>query len=129
MNAVTIDIKDFITANIPKWVFGQNLFIARMPDQPNTCVTLYDINGTRPDLGLKKELYFRDAFQVVVRDVNYQQAMDNAWELIDVLQGQYGLEFNGRTYTLISVLLTPEVLEWDTKNRVSLIFSMEAQRK
>lgn len=129
MNSVIIDMKSLLVTFVPKWVFGNNLFIARTPPLPNRCVTLFDIKGTTPDLGLAKESYFRDAFQCVVRDINYETAMGYAWEIANTLQGLHNVYANSTTYTLIRLLTIPEVMEWDTNNRVSLVFSMEAQRR
>lgn len=130
MNAVSFDIKTLIEEDSSLGlVFGTNLFIGRKPAAPSDCVTLYDVAGMAPDLCLNKEGYNRDALQIVVRNTSYVTAMTTAWQLADFLQGQSNIVLDNIQYTLLRVVITPTVLEWDEDNCVLVLFSIEAQRR
>ena len=129
MNAQAIDIKDILIEQNMGLVFGQNLFIARMPPKPLKAVCIYDIPGNTPDLSLTGETYNREGVQFVVRDVEYTKAMITAYAILGKLHGQANIEKNNSLYTLIRTNLAPSVMEWDAENRISIIFSVEIQRR
>lgn len=130
MNALAIDIKDMITDDSSLgYTFGTDLFISRMPNSPNNCITLYDISGASPDIGLQKEIYYRDGVQFVVRNNSYVEAMAAAWDIIESLQGRAGEIWNDVYYALILTMMTPSILGYDQSNRIEIVFSLEAQRR
>jgi len=129
MNAVAIDIKDILLTKGLGYSFGQNLFIGRMPEQPNECTCIFDIAGAVPDLTMTAQQYMRDGVQFIVRANNYLGAMGKAQDILEKLQGLTNIEQGGMFYTLIRTNMTPNVLDWDENNRIYVIFSMEAQRR
>lgn len=130
MNAIAIDIKDMLVADSSLGlILADNLFIAREPDQPDNCVTLYDIAGAQPDITLNNENYNRDAFQVRVRNNSYIAGMQQMYAIIDSLHGRINEEWNNTTYTFIRMYMPPFVLQWDENNRIVIVASLEAQRR
>ena len=129
MNPVCEDIKDMLEAESLGLTFGSNLFISREPEVPDNCVTLYDIPGSVPDIGLQAESYYRDGFQIRVRNNTYTAGMAQIFSIMDNLQGRANETWNGTFYSLIRVYLPPSILEYDENGRAVLVMSVQAQRR
>ncbi len=113
---ITEGIKDILVEALD-YAFATDLFIGREPSQPSSCVTLYDTPGGGPDLMLGNEWYSRDAFQVRVRDTQYNRAFQRIEAIINALHGKYNLTYGGYHFRLIQAVTSPHFLEWDENNR------------
>lgn len=134
MNVLIKDIATFISADTD-WVFGTNMFGGREPTQPANVLTIFDAPGqgrflfsSRNDNGPGSKPYDYLAFQLRVRSPNYEQAMTQALELVDVLHGIGNIELAGTLYTVIEASDSPFLLEWDEQNRAKIVTNFLAQR-
>lgn len=106
MNAPSIDIKDMIVA-AGLGVFGTNLFIASLPQDPDFCIALYDIagySGVNVDLNnVVNYEWERPAVQVQVRGSRtsiYTDAYNKISAITALLHGKQETR-NGAIYKLI----------------------------
>jgi len=130
MNALSIDIKDFITGDSSSFglEFANNLFIAREPAKPINTVTLFDTPGSPSELNMDKGVYYYDSCQIRIRNVSYDDAMTLGMSLMTYFNGKAHETINNTYYSLIQAS-TPVVLEWDDLNRVKIIININAQRR
>ena len=132
MNSVTKDVAEILAGESSLGlIFATNLFNARQPDSPDSCVTLYDLAGGAPQLTFKKDTsdYFINGLLVRCRENLYQDAVDSAQAILDYLHA-FGKEtWNGTEYMLIRAINTPQLLEWDEKDRAVVIVSYDVHRK
>jgi hypothetical protein len=111
MNPLSVDVKDMLVAESGlDLTFGTNLFISREPPSPDNCVTLYDTPGAIPDLGLQGETYYRDSFQVRVRNNSYIAGMSQIYSIKDVLHTRANETWNATFYALFRLYMSPFVL-------------------
>lgn len=130
MKTVSDDIKDYLISEVGlELTFGSNLFIGRMPTNPDYAVCLYDIEGAIPELAITSEQYYRDALQIVVRANGYVQAITKAWDILNFLQGKANIEIGNCFYTLLRIIQIPVLLEWDENGRALVLCTIETQRR
>ena len=132
MNTVIKDIASFIEQG-SDWVFGTTLFGGREPSDPDNCMTLFDTPGGGSFVPLRRDpqgrRYEYAAFQIRVRNFNYDEAVRQSNDIIDVLHAlQENTVVNGTLYTLIRALDNPHLLDWDENNRARIITNFEVQR-
>jgi len=82
MQPFSVDVKDLLEAgalwdsiySVP--VFGTDLFISHEPDEPDTCITIYDTQGLDPDQEINPDNNFTEhpACQIRVRSNSYEEA-------------------------------------------------------
>jgi Bacteriophage minor capsid protein len=130
MNALSIDIKDFIIGDSSTFglEFANNLFIAREPAKPDNTVTIFDTPGSPSELNMGKGVYYYDSCQIRTRNVSYTDAMTLAMSLMTYFNGKAHETMNNTYYSLIQAS-TPTVLEWDDLNRVKIIININVQRR
>lgn len=130
MNAASTDIKDYLI-EIPllQLTFGTNLFIAKQPDSPDQCTTLFDVPG-EPDEILCSGTYNYEYPKLIVRvrSHSYQDAYSLIQDIKDTLHGLNGETINGTKYLLVQTEIPPYNSGWDENNRVELEASFAIQR-
>lgn len=131
MNSVSEDIKDILDGQSSLGLtFPTDLFIGRVPPEPDDCVVILDTMGLAPQLTYDKaEVYEYPSFQIRVRNTSYL----DGWALVDsiktVLHGRANETWNGTIYTLIQCAGGPAFLEWDQNNRAIFICNFNTQRR
>ncbi len=65
---------------------GTDIFLGLMPDQPDSCIALFEYAGSSPDLHWNGEY---PGLQVRVRDTSYAAAREKIGEIMAVLHGLY----------------------------------------
>lgn len=131
MNNVAEDIKDMLAAESSLGLtFATDLFIAKEPDSPDNCVTIYDTSSSPPDLGLDaSETYYRSSAQVRIRNISYQTGMDLARDIMESLHGRARETWNDTLYTVIKASGEPAAMAWDKNDRPLIIINFNLQRR
>ena len=123
------DIADYliIYASDVVTALGVDIFIDKMPDSPDSCVSLNEYEG---EVNFYGNNVLR-SIQVKLRDTNYNTARQNLWKIFTIL---YDPENDKRFISVDSDDLTrwiqvsprnaPFELEKDTQEREIFIFNM-----
>ena len=101
---------------------GTDIFLGQMPDQPDSCIVLFEYAGSPPDLHWNGEY---PGLQVRVRNKSYAAGRAKIKEVVTELHGVHELTLNGTRYLLIKARGSPEVLKRDNNNRVELFVNFE----
>ncbi len=114
---------------------GVDIFLGLMPDQPDSCIALFEYAGSPPDLHWNGEY---PGLQVRVRGTSYAAARTKIGDVMNVLHGLYeqvlpgevepdgeggpaGPPASGTRYLLIKARGSPEVLTRDASDRVEFV--------
>jgi hypothetical protein len=126
-NAPSIDIKDMLvdSGSGLGLVFGTNLWIASMPDTPNTCSVLVDTGGgDQGEYG-----YEYPSVQILHRNTDYQTGYDFLRNVKYRLHySRNGETWNGTRYIEIAVRSDILYLGQDDKNRYQFSLNFRVQR-
>jgi len=137
MNAVSWDVKDMLEA----WdgtasseadlelVYGTNLFTGLQPANPYNVVTILDIPGGMPWLGLTDKGYEYPSIQILVRNKDYNEGMNLCERIKDALHGRAQETWNDTLYTLVRCSTPPALLEWDDNGCANLFMNFNLQRR
>src|SRR5438105_3032502 len=100
---------------------GTNLFVGRLPDQPDNCVAVYETGGTMPlmVIGTPDVKIDRPGFQVRVRDESYTTGEQTITKCFKALQGVYNttLISGGGIWKLLYATHSPMSIGRDAKQR------------
>jgi hypothetical protein len=129
MNAPSDDIKDMLVAGDLGLTFATNLHIGKEPSSPRNCVTIFDIYGFPPDLGLKDQGYERPSVQIRVRNISYRNGWTLAHDIKNLLHGKEHETWNGTLYTVIYCSSGPALLDWDENGNARFIINFNLQRR
>ena len=119
------ELGQYLGATVVGLVLGQNLFVGRIPSQPDACTAVYESGGAQPLLvltgpGRTPEIKIdQPTFQLRVRDIKYDDAMTTMWACFKALQGvteQY-LIVGGAAWKLLYALQSPVNLGRDDLQR------------
>lgn len=134
MNTVTFDIQALISPDT-NWVWGENMFAGKEPPKPNNTLTLFDTPGGGNFLGTKRDeddpgsdAYEYTAFQIRIRNHDYNEGMKQARAIKNLLHGIGNTVVNETLYTVIEALDNPSLLDWDDNDRARIIVNFTAQR-
>lgn len=134
MEPTSEHIKDILVEEFEssdtQMVFGDNLFIGRLPTAPNTVVTIFDTPGEPPLLPMRKdEKYEYVSFQIFIRDSDYLEGWRLGEKVIKTLHGVSSEKRGDMIYTIIRQAGTLHLLEWDSNSRVIFSVNFVAQRR
>ncbi len=124
---------------------GVDIFLGLMPDQPDSCIALFEYAGSPPDLHWDGEY---PGLQVRVRGASYAAARTKIGDVMGVLHGLYEQVLPGEVgagggndepggedesveapagtrYLLIKARGSPEVLTRDASDRVEFVINFE----
>lgn len=127
MNAASYDIATLLQGSEIGLTMGSDLFQAQEPDEPSTCVTVYDTPGAAPTLSFDGVVREEPRVQIRVRNKNYQDGYEMALEIYNYLNGYTGT-VNGANYQGIFVSQSPFHLMQDHKNRSIFIINLNIGR-
>ena len=110
---------------------GEDLYFARMQDDPDDCVAVLDIPGGTPMLSLKKDTsdYYYPGVSVQARATKYEDAYDQIFAILEFLHGESGQVVGSTLYTLIKAESDPQLLEYDEHERPVLFVNFQIQRR
>jgi hypothetical protein len=109
-----------------------NIFLAEMPDLPDTCVSIYEYSGSPPVfiLGQSIPTYEQPRFQVVTRDKSYTAARTQAKTIYTLLSSVTDQVLSGTRYIAIQALQSPfgDPSGRDASNRARVLCNYEAKK-
>ena len=118
-----IDVATYLDAQLATLTIGVNLFVGRMPDTPDTCVTLFEYGGSAPTdtLGTGLPVLENPRVQVVTRGVTYAATETTARAVWAALQAIQNSTLSGVLYQRMSAIQGPFPLERDTQDRILFV--------
>jgi len=110
---------------------GTDLFHARMNDDPDNRVTVFDNPGGPPLIAQRKvdSGYHYSSVSVQVRNIKYNDGYAVAQAIVEYLHAQSGDVVAGTLYTLIRALNSPQLLHYDKNDRPIFVVNFEVQRR
>lgn len=96
------------------------IYIGSKPDTPDNLICLYRTGGFPVINMLSGDTIRNPTFQVLVRDVSYDNAYNRAEDIIDNLNGVVNTTVNGNNYISISLLNDIFSLGRDDNDRTEL---------
>ena len=128
--ATLVDIANYLDANVAGLTLGTNLFIGRMPDDPNACVAVYEYGGTRPDqtMGGGLPVLQNPSIQVRVRDASYASAETTAILCSQALEAIVDETINTTRYNRVTAIQAPFPLERDPEDRIVFVQNFDVKR-
>jgi len=102
---------------------GTNLFLGRLPEAPDTCVTLVQTAGTEPTdtFGASYPPVENQGLQTLVRAASYATAEALAVDVLKSLAAVENATLTSTLYLKIAAQQSPFALERDTQER--MVFS------
>lgn len=131
MNAPSEDIKDMLVADTNlSLVFATDLFIGRVPTQPDNCAIIIDTVGGPAEVAYQKgEDYFYSNIQIIVRNNSYKAGYALAKDIMTSLHNRAGETWNGTFYTVIYCTGEPFFQDSDENNRTQFFINFHLQRR
>ena len=106
----------------PSLTEGTNLFIARIQDSPDFCVSLYEspLGMGEYTLGSDKRVWEEVNLQVIVRDAefNYLEARQFIERITNILDVINNVTLSGTRYIRVRATSTPIPLPADSRDRI-----------
>lgn len=99
-----------------------DIFLGLMPDQPDSCVALFEYAGSPPDLHWEGEY---PGLQVRVRNKSYGAGRAKIGQIQGLLHGLHEIVLGGTRYLLVKAKGSPEVLKRDASDRVEWFLNFE----
>lgn len=128
--ATLLDIATYIDTELASLTLGTNLFIGRMPDTPDNCVTLYEYGGSVPDntMGTSAPSLENPSIQVAVRSTTYAGAVTTIRSIWDKLEAVVDEDLSGTRYNRISANQSPFPLDRDTSDRILFVQNFDVTK-
>lgn len=125
-----IDIATYLDAQLASVTLGTNLFVGRMPDSPDTCVTLYEYGGGVPDntMGGGLPVLENPSLQVAVRAASYATAESLIQSIWLTLEGVIDETLTSTRYNRISAIQSPFPLDRDSADRVVFVQNFDVTK-
>ena len=125
------DFKDIIESESSfNLDFATNLFLNRVPDVPDNCVTILNSGGYPPavTLGNDVQLHY-PSVQIIVRNRSALIGYNLAFQIKQLLHGRGPEIWNQTTYMSIVCDTEPSILYWDEKSRCYLSLNFRILRR
>ena len=114
------DIGTYLDAQLGSLTIGTNLFLGRLPTDPDKCVALLEYGGSTPISTLGSDAMPRmelPRIQVLSRDVTYADARSLAISIWLVIEGILNETLSGTLYQRVSAVQSVFPLERDSAQR------------
>jgi hypothetical protein len=114
------DIGTYLDAQLGSLTLGTNLFLGRLPTDPDKCVALLEYGGSTPVSTLGSDAMPRmelPRIQVLSRDVTYADARSLAISIWLVIEGILNETLSGTLYQRVSAVQSVFPLERDSAQR------------
>lgn len=105
--------------------FEKDLFVGLMPHKPDNATTAYDTGGFEPESGYN---YERPTVQFTVRNHSYSDGFALAQNIMDSLNGLYGVVVDGYRYIGIWAMNGPNSIGRDDNNRCQFTVNFRLHR-
>jgi hypothetical protein len=122
------EIAAYLDAQVAGLTETTNLFKARMPDTPDTCVAVFEYSGRAPEHTLgANNVWRRPRFQILVRSASYSTAralIESCFTTLTFTE----TTLSGTRYMRCEPLQDPFALPRDANERAILACNFEAWR-
>lgn len=121
--AILDDIGTLLAAQIGSLTLGTSLFLGRLPDEPATCVALFETGGEPPVNTMGGGLYEMEQprIQVLTRGASYSATHALALSVWLELEAIVNETVTSSNYQRVTAIQSPFPLERDSQDRI--IFS------
>ena len=119
--ALLDDLGTYLAAQVPSLTVGTNLYLGRMPDDPDTCVALYEYSGDDPVSVMGSDgmpPVEQPRVQVAVRAAGYSTAHDLAYTCWTSLEAVLNETLTATRYHRVSAIQSPFPMMRDAQDRV-----------
>lgn len=131
--ALLDDIGAHLASQIGSLTLGTNLFLSRLPDEPDTCVAVFEYGGDEPVAtmnGTSLPIVEQPRVQVLTRASGYSSARTlsiSVFSALESLVNDSSLA-SGDTYLRFAALQSPFPLERDSDDRVLIAQNFRVQK-
>jgi len=129
--ALLDDLGTYLAAQVGTLTLGTNLYLGRMPDEPDTCVALYEYGGDAPVNvmgGDSMPPVEQPRIQILTRASGYSSARTLALECWTAVEAVLNESLSGTLYHRVSANQSPFPLERDSHDRVLFAQNFRVQK-
>tara|TARA_R110000824_G_scaffold96453_4_gene230959 strand:- start:1273 stop:1680 length:408 start_codon:yes stop_codon:yes gene_type:complete len=131
--AFLTDIGTYLAATVTNTnlILGTNLFLGRLPEDPDTCVAIVQTGGLAPvDTagGSTLPAFTQPRFQAMVRAGNYATASSLAEDVFKKVQLIDNESLSGTKYLRASGVQEPFPLDRDSRERMVFVCNYQTMR-
>lgn len=129
--ALLDDVGAYLAAQVGSLTLGTNLFLGRMPDEPDTCVALYEYGGDSPLSTMGSDAMppvEQPRIQILTRAPGYSSSRSLAlscWAAVEAILNE---TLSGTRYHRVSANQSPFPLERDSHDRVLFAQNFRVQK-
>jgi len=125
------DIGTYLASQVGSLTLGTNLFLGRLPDDPDTCVALYEYGGETPVSTMGGDAMppvEQPRIQVNVRAPGYPSAHTLALSVWTALEAILNETLTSTRYHRVAAIQSPFPLERDSADRVIFAQNYRVQK-
>jgi len=129
--ALLDDLGTYLATQVGTLTLGTNLYLGRMPDEPDTCVALYEYGGDAPVNvmgGDSMPPVEQPRIQILTRASGYSSARTLALECWTAVEAVLNESLSGTLYHRVSANQSPFPLERDSRDRVLFAQNFRVQK-
>jgi len=129
--ALLDDLGTYLASQVGTLTLGTNLYLGRMPDEPDTCVALYEYGGDAPVNvmgGDSMPPVEQPRIQILTRASGYSSARTLALECWTAVEAVLNESLSGTLYHRVSANQSPFPLERDSRDRVLFAQNFRVQK-
>ena len=129
--ALLDDVGTLLAAQVGSLTLGTNLFLGRLPDEPDTAVALFETGGEAPVNTMGGGLYEveQPRLQVLTRGASYSATHALAMSVWLVLEATTNDTLSATLYHRITAVQSPFPIERDSKDRIVFSQNFRVQRE
>ncbi|MGA1036649.1 MAG: minor capsid protein [Ilumatobacteraceae bacterium] len=130
--ALLDEVGAYLETEIGSLTLGTNLFLGRMPDDPDTCVTVYEYGGDAPVNTMGSDAMppvEQPRIQILVRASGYSTARTLALSCWTAVEAILNENLSGTRYHRVSANQSPFPLERDSQDRVLFAQNFRVQKE
>ena len=119
--ALLDDVGTYLAGQVGSLTLGTNLFLGRMPDEPDTCVALFEYGGDAPVNTMGSDAMppvEQPRIQILTRASGYSSARTLAISCFAALEAVLNESLSGTRYHRVAANQSPFPLERDSRDRV-----------
>lgn len=129
--ALLDELGTYIGSQVGSLTLGTNLFLGRLPDEPDTCVALYETGGSEPLSVMGSDALppvEQPRVQVLTRASSYATARALAGTIWLALENILNENLSGVRYHRCAAVQSVFALERDSHDRIILAQNFQVQK-
>lgn len=130
--ALLDDIGTYLQTEVGSLTLGTNLFLGRLPDDPDTCVSVYEYGGDAPVNTMGSDAMppvEQPRIQLLTRAAGYSSARTLALSCWTAIESVLNESLSGTRYHRITANQSPFPLERDSQDRVLFAQNFRVQKE